>query len=398
MANHPQKIIIVGAGLVGTSIALGLKDQPVSIEILENQPSNTKKQTTQDTRPLSLSYGSHLTLEKLGIWQALKSNACPINTVHVSEKGRFGATRITAAEQKVSALGYVVPFGELQSAIFNKVSTQSNVTLTTIDAITHIDTQTDKANLTAQINEKTVLKSADLLIAADGTKSTCRQLLGIATATSDNNDTAMIFELSLNAPHEYIAYERFTKMGVLAMLPLHDKQQARLVWSLSERIKQLIATWDSAQTLTFIQSVFEGRVRIAAAKKTASYPLKTILAETQTQPRFVLMGNAAHTIYPIAAQGFNLGLAGATTLTNTLKGAIKNNASIGESSTLKTYIDKITPHQQAIIKLTNELTPLFELQLPFAGCARGLGLLAMDLINPLKNRLAKSAMGMRFSN
>ncbi len=390
MCNREQpKIIIVGAGLIGTSIALCLEHQPVNIEILESNLSTISSSAKTDMRPISLSYGSHLTLKKLGIWNQLSEQACPIKAVHVSELGRFGITRITAKEQQVPALGFVVPFGKLQAAIYEKAVSLTNVTFTAIQKINAINT-----NKTTEILvDNAIQKTADLFIAADGTNSTCRQLLNIATTKENHADCAQIFQLDLSIPHDFTAYERFTKKGVLAILPLHNQNKARLVWSMSLSTQNEIDSWNTHQLLSFLQSVFKGRLSINKAEKSAKFPLQTVLAETQIANGAVLMGNAAHTIYPVAAQGFNLGLADVSALQKVLIDAIKNGQPIGSKSVLKNYVERATPHQQTIIKLTNKLTPLFELQLPFAGCARGIGLLGMDLITPLKNKLAKRAMG-----
>ena len=384
------KIIIVGAGLIGTSTALCLANQSFDIEILESNLTAAIKRAKEDTRPISLSYGSHLMLKALGIWGHICDAACPIKIVHVSEKGRFGMTRITTKEQNVPALGYVVPFGKLQSTIYEKVATLPNVTMTPIEKIHRIENSESQTRLSI---DNALEKSADLLIAADGTNSTCRQLLNIATSFENHDDSAFIFDLSLSDSHHFAAYERFTDHGVLAILPLHDSNKARLVWSMTASIKKMIAHWDEQKTLSFLQSVFVGRIAIETATKTATFPLQTVLADTQITSGAVLMGNAAHTIYPVAAQGFNLGLADITALQDTLREAIANNEPIGCKNILKRYIEKASPHQEAIIKLTNELTPLFELKLPFAGCVRGLGLLGLDLIDPLKNKLAQRAMG-----
>lgn len=394
MPDSRQKIIIVGAGLVGTSLALSLKDQAFDIEIFETHLPDILTNNKADSRPISLSYGSHLLLKSLGVWDSLEQHACPIKTVHVSELGQFGCTHITAKEQKVPALGFVVPFGQLQSAIYHLVTQLPNVSITPIIAIDQITTNDTGVVLQVTTSKGSLEKSADLLVAADGTQSTCRKLLSIATQIENKGDNAWIFELDLTSPHDHTAYERFTPHGVLAVLPLHNPRKARLVWSVSKIHEKEIADWTQEQQLLFLQNSFEGRIAITNIHKTAQFPLQTVLAETQIRPSAVLLGNAAHTIYPVAAQGFNLGLCDVVALTNTLSEATQNKEKIGEKAVLNRYLENAKPHQEAIIQLTNRLTPLFELQLPFSGCARGLGLLAVDLISPLKSKLAKRTMGL----
>ena len=169
-------------------------------------------------------------------------------------------------------------------------------------------------------------------------------------------------------------------------MPLCEKERAQLVWT-----KKKCECEKNTNTLKKFQEIFEGRLSIASAKKVAEYPLKTTIAAEQISQSAVLMGNAAHTIYPIAAQGFNLGLHDVAILAKTLHDAKKNNAFIGDLSVLKKYEETAAIHQQKIFNVTDQLTSIFDF--PGLGCARGLGLLAMDLFSPLKNRLAKRLMG-----
>ena len=364
-------IIIVGAGLVGLSTALTLKKEGFSVRVLEHHLPEP------GTRPLSLSFGTYRILESLGVWDALKNSASPILSVHVSEQGKFGFTKFSAEDEAVSALGYVVPFSELQKVLYEKVNE--------VTPISHID------NIVCTKNGVTVttnngIYQADLLVAADGTGSTCRDFLKIPVDEKESGDIAEIYQLTLSEHHTNTAYERFTKEGTLAVLPLHEKNRAQLVWT-----KKKCQCDENGNALRQFQDVFEGRVAILSAKKVAEYPLKTTIATEQISQSAVLMGNAAHTIYPVAAQGFNLGLHDVAILAKTLLDAKKNNAVIGDLSVLKQYEETAAIHQQKIFDVTNQLITLFDF--PGLGCARGLGLLAMDLFSPLKNRLAKRLMG-----
>lgn len=393
MSKKNTHITVVGAGLIGTSLSLCFQSEQVNIEILEKNLNHITTENKKDTRPISLSYSSYLILKSLDIWSSLMESACPIKTVHVSEQGRFGCTRITADEQGVPALGYVVPFGELQAAIYQKVTQSSNITITAIDALNTIETNEFGATLSVQTPNGNLTKKTDLLIGADGTNSACRRLLNIATCVEDKRDQACIFQLTLSEPHNHVAYERFTKQGVLAILPLQNQLQARLVWSMTPHNKNTVNSWSETERQEFIKTVFDGRLSVTNIAESASFLLKTTLAETQIVSGAVLLGNAAHTIYPVAAQGFNLGLRESATLSEILQSSLADNENIANKHVLKRYMDACKPHQDAIIKFTNQLTPLFDIQLPAAGYARGLGLLAMDVLTPLKNRLAHRAMG-----
>lgn len=386
MLNSPIKtdIVIVGAGLIGASIALGLQNQPFSITMLETHVPDIFAKTNPDSRPLSLSYGSIGILKSWGVWHALEKEACPILSVHVSEKGKLGTIHFSANELRVPALGFVVPFEKLLPALFSKISTQNIIS---IQSIQKIRCDHDGAKIDIKTNSAERHIHADLLIAADGTHSTCRDLLSIETIEKNNQDQAIIYQLNLSEFHECVAYERFTKQGVLAVLPLSDKKAARLVWTISPRQFQYVKSWNEKETLCFLQDVFEGRLSIVMATKTACFPLKTVLAKTQITPSAILLGNAARTIYPVAAQGFNLGLHDVATLCDILIEATAQKKNLDDFSILKTFEAEARDYQKTILKITHQLAP------SGLSTLRGLGLLSMDMISPIKNNLAQYLMG-----
>src|SRR3990167_813849 len=379
MKQKMQKtnIIIAGAGLVGLSFALCMKNRGLSIEILETHLPDILTQSKSDSRPISLSFGSIRILKAINVWDKISDFACPILSVHVSEQNRFGFTEFSAEEQKVSALGYVVPFAKLQSALYFEAAAQSDINISAIKLIEKIKCDEHSAIITTDENEM----HSDLFVAADGTNSTCRDLLGISFSEKEYDDIAKIFQLELSENHTNTAYERFTKFGVLAVLPLHGKNKAQLVWTMKKK-------QECENILEFLQNTFEGRLSIQDAKEIAQFPLKTIIAEKQITQSAVLLGNSAHTIYPVAAQGFNLGLHDAALLSDILL-EVKNNLS--DFSILKKYETQVSKHQRAIFCITDNLTSVFEL--PLIGSLRGLGLLTTDLISPMKNKLAKRTMG-----
>lgn len=382
-------ITIVGAGLIGLCTALCLQKLGGTIHIVENHLPDFSNALS--TRPISLSYGSYRILNALGVWAALSEHACPILSVHVSEQGRFGVTQFSAKEQRVPALGYVVPFGQLLKTLYYHVASHSLIHFHSIHAIEKIECGSHGAKITVNtINGDHVLH-ADLLIAADGTHSVCRDLLRIACEEKNDGDIACIFHLTLSQEHTHTAYERFTDYGVLAVLPLHDKTQAQCVWTLSKRLQNKIADWTPDAVTAFFKSVFEGRLEINSVQKIVTLALQTLIAKTQIIESALLLGNAAHTIYPVAAQGFNLGLHDVSVLYDVLRDAKNNQQNLGQLSVLKKYEMTAKSHQDNILKITYELMALFDF--PMMGALRGLGLLATDVIQPIKNTLAKRTMG-----
>lgn len=391
MLKNPIKtdMVIVGAGLIGASMALSMQNQSCTMAILETHLPELFTKANADSRPISLSYGSVCLLKSWGVWGALEKEACPILSVHVSEKGKLGAIHFSAQELRVPALGFVVLFEKLLSALFSKINTQQNIQFFPIQSIQNIIC--DQKGVAVHANTRDF--QASLLIAADGTHSTCRDLLSIETIEKNDRDQAMIYQLILSESHECVAYERFTQYGVLAVLPLLDKKSARLVWTISPRQFERVKSWREKDILCFLQTVFEGRLSIVAVTKTTCFPLKTVLAKTQIKPSAVLLGNAAHTIYPVAAQGFNLGLRDVATLCDILIEALDEKKKLNDFFILKIFEAQVRDYQKVILNITNQLAPFFDIHLPGLGVLRGLGLLSMDMILPLKNNMARHLMG-----
>jgi len=388
-------IIIIGAGLIGTSFALSLQNKGLKIALLETHLPNFDKSTEADTRPLSLAYSSQVILNTLGIWSELADLATPIKEVHVSEQKRFGTIHFQAKEEHVKALGYVVPFDALRRVLYQRVAQQAGVTFVPIQALKHIQNSAVGTAVTIDTVEGEKTLGADLLIGADGTHSTTRQLLGIDVTKTDSDEVALTATLERSQPHQQLAYERFTSSGILALLPLRNPNQYRLVWTLQRTLADTVATWSNEKFAAFVHDSFHHRLDdIRVLERGQQFPLLMQLAREHICPGAVLLGNAAHTIYPLAAQGFNLGLRDAVTLSDVLLDAKTNGENWADMETLSRYQKWRRQDQHWITRLTNDISQLFELHVPLLGSLRSVGLLATDLLPPIKHRLAKRFMGM----
>jgi len=386
-------IIVVGAGLVGSSVIVGLQKAGFRIAVLEHHLPNVMTNNQQDSRPISLAYGSQQVLDHWGIWSALATAACPIDTVHVSSQGYFGRVKFSADEYDLPALGYVVPFAQLQQALYQKAASLEQVSFISIEKLNQIECEHQAASVSYRAADKDHKISADLLIAADGAQSTCRQLLRIDTVSENLGEVAHIAAIDLASPHQGIAYERFTKKGTMAILPLFDAKQCRLVWTMDKAQSDEVSTWDSDTLLSALKNVFGERLGpILKIEKQASFPLQTTLAKTAIKERAVLLGNAAHTIYPLAAQGFNLGLQDAVVLARVLSQAKDQKQSIGDAAVLQRYVDLCAHRQKRVIGFTNGIAKVFRWQWPLLGHCRAMGLLGVDLLPFLKNDFAKTLM------
>lgn len=388
-------IIVVGGGLVGCSMVLAMQQQGLRIAVLEHHLPTAASVASQDSRPISLAHGSQCILQTLGIWPDLAEQACAIKTVHVSEQGRFGVTEISAQDYRLPALGYVVPFARLQHSLYQHAAKQSGVDFIVIDQLLSIHCDLTGAQIQFKDMQGEHALQAKLLIASDGTQSTCRDLLNIDSDISDHHEMALTLSATINRNHQNTAYERFTKKGAIAILPLFEANKIRLVWTLDEKLYKKINDWPDQQLQDHLQTVFGDRLGVfSELKRGHAYPLQTRIAKEQIRESFVLLGNAAHTIYPLAAQGFNLGLRDVAVLSDVLTSAQEINKHLGDITILQSYWDWRKEDQKRTQDLTGGLAKGFGLQIPGLGVMRGLGLLATDLLPPIKNRIAKRAMGL----
>lgn len=394
VSKNKSGLIIIGAGLVGTSLAVSMQNQGVKIKILEHYLPEATLALQKDMRPITLSYASYQILQTLGVWEDLAAESCPISTVQVSDQGALGTLRFRSSELRVPALGYVVPFYKLQHVLYQRAASQKNVEIIPITKILAIHCGgVASVNCLAVEGEKDL--QTNLLVAADGTQSTARRLLNIPTEEKNENEVALIASMELAKPHNQTAYERFTPQGTLAILPLFNQSQCCLVWSLSKQLAEKVSEWSDEEFQSKVQKIFKNRLgEIKSLKRGKQFPLQLLIAKEQIRPGFVLLGNAAHTLYPIAAQGFNLGLRDVAALSELVVSAYQKHKLLGEINLLQEYIKWRKEDQDRIIGLTRNISQWFGLQLPLVNRVRGLGLLATELLPPIKNQLAKRLLGL----
>lgn len=301
-------IAIVGGGLVGLALARALKGRNHRIVLLEQQALDSAKIELSQDRPLTLSPSSHYALNKLDLWPLLEKHITPIQTIHVSRQSLPMHTIFKAKDFKQEALGWVIPAGLLQQTLQHAVTEQANITLLPKCAIQAVTVTTDGAELRFKSPQGIKTLRASLIVAADGSNSSVRTLLNLSCKKHDHQHYALVGTVHLKRAHQQVAYERFLKHGILALLPYQERQMG-LVWCMMKSEWQQVETWDEATQLKWLQTTLGYRLgRLLAVKTLKAWPLTTIHAETCIGPRTVLIGHAAHTLYPVAAQGFNLGL------------------------------------------------------------------------------------------
>ena len=380
MRNQSVDILIIGGGLIGAALLLSLKELGYSALLVESKSFKETISPDFDARSLALSPASVRILSTLGLWDHLKEHATFIEMIHVSAQHHFGATRLQGDAQ--NPLGYVIEMHHINHALHQMLNTQQ---LLAPASLISLNKEQQEATIQS-VNGKIKIK-AQLIVAADGAESTVRQLCKIPVKIKYYNQQAIVANVALARAHQNKAFERFTTHGPLALLPMQDKKMS-LVWALPpEQCNDLLALNDN-EFLKKLQNEFGYRLgRMTKIGKRVSFPLKQVITKELTQWPLVFVGNAAQTLHPVAAHGFNLGLRDVATLAQCI-------AELGLQQTmLQRYLHLRRPDQRLITKGTDGLIGLFTSRLPGIGLMRNLGLIALDNSPLLKELLARYAKG-----
>lgn len=398
-------VAIIGGGMAGASLALALKDLPVSIALVEAVPYYSAAQPAFDARAIALAAGSQRILHSMGVWDGLAAHGVTaIEHIHVSERGGFGTARLEAAEERVNALGYVVEGRVIGAALTDALAQCSNVELLCPAELTAAQVEDDGVAVQLQHDGAPRHLRARLLVAADGGRSTVREQIGARTWELGYGQTAVIATVATERPHGNIAYERFTDTGPLALLPCDPPgdgdaalrgRRWSLVWTArDEQVDALLALSD-AEFLQHLQQRFGYRAgRFVRTSGRHAYPLVLRFVREAASARVAFIGNAAHAIHPVAGQGFNLGLRDVAALAQVIAGAVADGADIGSMSVLKDYASWRRPDYLRTAAFTDGLVRTYSNTLSPLKLARNLGLLALDTLPPARHLLARQAMGL----
>ncbi|MBA3535279.1 MAG: 2-octaprenyl-6-methoxyphenyl hydroxylase [Tatlockia sp.] len=379
MADKQVDILIVGGGLTGAILMIAMAKQGYSCLLVDAKLSGANLSPDFDARSLALSPASIRILQMLNIWPLLQADATAIASIHVSEKGRFGSTNITSEELP---LGYVVEMQHINRAIEQLLDKSQILAPAKLQAL-----DKNKSLATISNPEGEFLVQAKLIVGADGTESAVRRLSALAVKIKDYQQQALVANIGLARSHQNAAYERFTPSGPLALLPMTEKR-ASLVWALSPAEAKRLMALDERAFLSDLQKNFGYRLgRFKRVGKRIIYPLQQLTMPTKIAWPLVFVGNAAHTLHPVAGQGFNLGLRDVASLAQCIIHDGLNEAM------LQGY-QKMRQHDEwAITQFTNSLISIFGSRLPGISVVRNLGLIAFDNLTVLKRYLTHYTRG-----
>jgi 2-octaprenyl-6-methoxyphenol hydroxylase len=366
-------VLIVGAGPVGAVCALALQQQGIVARVLEAQPADARV----DTRTLALSHGSQLILDRLGVW-ALLDDATPITRIHVSQRGALGVARLSADETGVPALGYVLPYASLTVAL-KRALREAGIAVDYGVPVARIEPGAQSATLHAADGRSI---AAPLVVVADGGRGEDAP----APRFERNYDqTAVVCEVLTELPHANRAFERFTPEGPAALLPKGDGYA--LVWTARREDAERIAQLGDAEFLAALYRHFGGRQgRFLHASPRKTFPLRLAYTGSEAANHVVRIGNAAQTLHPVAGQGFNIGLRDAWELASLCGDAPRE---IGSAAMLAAYARGRRADVLGGLGFTDFLVRVFSNDVAPLRHARGLGLMALEMLPPLKSFVAR---------
>ena len=397
MSNPQYDILIAGGGMIGTSLALALAPLGLRVAVIEAVARREAAQPSFDDRSTALSRSTQRTFEAMGLWPGIVEASTPIRAVHVSDQGRFGFSHIDAEEQGVEALGYVVINRVLGAVLQSALDDAEGVDVLCPARIVEVALAPECATATVEFEDgrRDRLDGA-LLVAADGARSAVRSMMGITAQENAYQQRAVIGNLLPEKPVNNVAYERFTPQGPLAILPVADGR-AGFVWTVSEGDADRVMALDDAAFLEELQREFGYRLgTFSRVGKRASYPLVLSRALRLTAMRSVLIGNSAHGLHPVSAQGFNLGMRDVAAIVDCIADERAGNGAVdpGDAALLSRYAEWRRSDQTKLVRFTDGLVRLFGSERPPLQALRNIGMLGFDLVPGVRTLFAKHTMGL----
>ncbi|WP_301387669.1 2-octaprenyl-6-methoxyphenyl hydroxylase [Thalassolituus sp. UBA2590] len=397
--NSKVDITILGAGMAGASLVHLLapaRAAGLSIALIDRQPLSWDKDDRDrppsfDGRATALSWGTRQILEELDIWNSIAPYACSIDHIQVSDEGRFGQAQLHANEQNTEALGYIIENHRLGQGLLAGLNDSDKLHVMAPNCAETVCMTAEGAELKLDDGHTLTTK---LLIMADGGRSPLPRQLGIEQSRKDYGAQALVTQVKCDKPHDHWAYERFSSDGPIAFLPL-NKDEYAVVWTLSDdEVDDVLALADDA-LIERLQARIGYRVgKISAMGERLTYPLALVKSSEQVRRSLVLLGNAAHSLHPVAGQGFNLTLRDAAALAEHLNRAAMQGQDVGSLEVLEAYLQQQSADQRNTITASDLLPQIFGSKVPAVAFLRDAGLLTMAAAPVARRLFARHAMGL----
>nr|WP_199045734.1 2-octaprenyl-6-methoxyphenyl hydroxylase [Dyella sp. ASV24] len=390
-AAAQQPVLIVGGGLVGASLAIALDAAGIDAVMVEAAAPRVGEQPSYDERNLALARATVNGLTAIGVWKHAEAGATPIRHIHITRAGEFGSVQMDAARQGVDAMGWTLPARELGAALLRRLDECTRLRRLAPARVESLEPLAEGWRARIQTSDGPVDIDSPLLVGADGTGSFVRERLGIEAERHDYRQTLFVCTITPERDHANRAYERFADNGPIALLPLASRR-CGLVLTVPQHEAKSVEAMDDDAFIALAQARFGWRLgRLARPGKRHPYAIQRVAARSLVSNRAVLVGNAAQTVHPIGAQGFNLGLRDALTLAELLTGA----ADPGADELLANYAARRVPDREGTMLMSHGLVQLACLPQPLLGPLRSMAMLAFDRLPPLQRLMARRGMGFR---
>lgn len=390
--NSQFDVAIVGAGLVGASMALALEPLGLSVALLEAQALKTSAPPGFDDRSLVLNLASLRILNALGVMSALAAQSCPVSRIVVTRQGEFGSLELNASEVAELAFGAVVPARVLGAQLHSVVASRAGICVLDGATVSSLELKGEQAQLGFERADGAHTLTARLVIGADGSFSNLRELALINFSEIDYPQTAIVAAVGTERAHENAAFERFTDHGPLALLPRPGKRMGVVWCQPADQIDAALGLSERDFLHALGQAAGWPLGRFSKPSPRVSYPIRLIRADSVIAERLVLIGNAANTLHPIGGQGLNLGLRDVAVLRDLLA---QNPQAAGSAGQLDEYAQRRKPDQDATVQFTDTLARASASVGPLARAARAGALAALSAPGALRQTLMRHAMGFR---
>lgn len=389
--NHD--VVIIGGGLVGASLAIALDRLGLDVGLVEATPPGALP-TVFDQRNLSFAAATVNALGALGVMAKLRNPTGPIRRIHVSRAGDFGRVKLEAADYDREFFGQVVvarDFGEALEARLGELQHLRRYRPARFLSLGEISANGTREVVIADADGERRLQ-VKLVVGADGTRSMLRDALGIATDEHDYQQTLFVARVRSERLPDGTAWERFTDTGPTALLPRGDRHYGVVHGVARDQADAVMGLSDDAWLERLQESLGWRAGRLLESGPRSAYPLIQVLAQRLVGERALLLGNAAQTIHPLGAQGFNLGLRDALTLAELIEGAPQT---LGSDAMLQAYVARREADRQQTIAFSEGLARFTSNDAPAARRLRSLGLVAASQARDIQSMLVGGAMGFR---
>lgn len=390
-------LLIIGAGMVGSALALALRDSGLNIVVVDGGPLTVKPFVADapfEARVSALSIASQRILERLGVWEGiLARRVSPYGDMHVWDGSGTGKVHFSASSVHAEVLGHIVENRVVQDALVERLQ-ESSIGLLADARLEQMRRSGDDWLLT--LSDGRLLRSP-LVVAADGANSTVRRMTGTATREWDYLHHAIVTSVRTAESHQKTAWQRFTDDGPLAFLPLEREGEhwCSIVWSVTPEQSERLMKLDDVRFCLELENAFEGCLgQVISADPRLCVPLRQRHAKRYVAEGLALIGDAAHTIHPLAGQGVNLGFLDAAVLAEVLRGAVERGERLADERVLSRYERRRMPHNLALMAAMEGFERLFQADALPVRLLRNAGLKMVDRSAEAKAMFVRQALGL----